>query len=70
MNIKDDQPSMYVTAEGFGKKAMPTNQSQLPKTDKENGKISPRNITVLNNDDLKKSVSTLPIGPQNSIGQD
>ena len=45
MNIKDDQQNMYVTAEGFGKKAIPSNHSQKPKPEKEN-KISPRNITV------------------------
>jgi len=66
MNINDEKQNMYVTAEGFGKKAIPNNHSQLAKPEKENTKISPRNITVLN-DEMKKSVSTLPIGPQNSI---
>ena len=46
MNINDDSHTMYVTAEGFGKKSIPNNQNQLPKPEKENPKISPRNITV------------------------
>lgn len=65
MNLHDDQ-NMYVTAEGFGKRAIPNNHSQLPKPEKENAKLSPKNITVLN-DEMKNSVSILPIGPQNGI---
>jgi hypothetical protein len=46
MNINDDKKSMYVTAEGFGKQSIPLNYSQPAKPDKENGKISPKKITV------------------------
>ena len=46
MNINDDKKSMYVTAEGFGKQSIPLNHSQPAKPEKENGKISPKKITV------------------------
>jgi hypothetical protein len=46
MNIVEDKKSMYVTAEGFGKHSVPTNHSQQAKPEKENAKLSPKNITV------------------------
>ena len=46
MNINEDKKSMYVTAEGFCKQSVPNNHSQPAKPEKENGKISPKKITV------------------------